>query len=54
MIATAPSQSIMIADQIKIAAGTADNHLSNIRRKLNIHRMVDLVRFAIREGFGKA
>ena len=44
----------MIAKHIHVAPKTADNHLSNIRSKLKIHTMVDLVRFAIREGFGKA
>src|ERR1043166_8569936 len=35
----------MIADQMQRARGTADNNLSNIRKKLKIHSMVDLVRF---------
>ena len=44
----------LIAENLGVAFKTADNHLTTIMRKLDIHTMVDLVRFAIREGFGKA
>lgn len=44
----------MIAQHMNRAHKTVANHVDHIREKLEIHNMVDLVRFAIREGYGKA
>lgn len=38
------------SELLKISPSTVDNHKAKIMKKLNIHRMVDLAKFAIREG----
>lgn len=43
-----------IATQLGISYKTADNHKTNLMRKLNIHDRVELTRFAIREGLAEA
>lgn len=39
-----------IADRLSIAASTVDTHRRNIMNKLDIHNVVELTRYAIREG----
>lgn len=39
-----------IAEQLFIATGTVDVHRRNIMRKLNLHSVADLTRYAIRHG----
>ncbi len=38
------------AEHLNLAASTVDNHKTRLMRKLNVHRTVELVRMAIREG----
>lgn len=38
------------SELLKISPSTVDNHKAKIMKKLNIHRMVDLAKFAMREG----
>jgi DNA-binding NarL/FixJ family response regulator len=38
------------AEQLRIRPSTADNHKSRLMRKLGVHKVVDLVHLAIREG----
>ena len=38
------------AGQLHISASTADNHKSRLMHKLDVHKVVDLVHLAIREG----
>jgi DNA-binding NarL/FixJ family response regulator len=40
-----------IADQLRISIGTVDVHRRNIMRKLGLHTVADLTRYAVREGF---
>lgn len=42
--------SLEIAALLHIAPKTVDTHRQNIMRKLGIHRLADLVRYALREG----
>jgi DNA-binding NarL/FixJ family response regulator len=35
---------------LKISSSTVDNHKAKIMKKLKIHRMIDLAKFAVREG----
>jgi DNA-binding CsgD family transcriptional regulator len=37
-----------VADKLKISPKTADTHRTNIMRKLNLHSVSELVRYAIR------
>jgi two-component system NarL family response regulator len=39
-----------IAARLHIASGTVDVHRRNIMRKLNLHSIAELIKFAIREG----
>ncbi|MCC7353130.1 MAG: response regulator transcription factor [Anaerolineae bacterium] len=39
-----------IADQLVLSVKTVDRHRENIMRKLNLHRRVDLVKYAIEKG----
>lgn len=41
--------SVQIAAQLHIAAGTAEVHRYNIMRKLNLHSVAELTKYAIRE-----
>ena len=43
--------STQIAEHLHIAAGTVDVHRRNLMRKLNIHGVAELTRYAIRNGF---
>jgi len=38
------------AERLRLAASTVDNHKVRLMRKLNVHKVVDLVRLAVREG----
>jgi two-component system response regulator NreC len=38
------------ADQLKRASSTVDNHRSNIMKKLDLHKIAQLTRFAIHQG----
>lgn len=38
------------SELLNISASTVDNHKSRVMKKLRIHKMVELVRFAMREG----
>jgi DNA-binding NarL/FixJ family response regulator len=38
------------AEHLNLSASTVDNHKTRLMRKLDVHRTVDLVRMAIREG----
>lgn len=38
------------AEHLNLSESTIDNHKTRLMRKLNVHRTVDLVRLAIREG----
>lgn len=42
--------SAQIADALDIATGTVEVHRRNIMRKLDLHNVVELTRYAIREG----
>ena len=42
--------SIEIADKLFISPKTVDNHRSNIFRKLNLHSVIELIRYAARLG----
>ena len=42
--------SIEIADKLFISRKTVDNHRSNIFRKLNLHSVIELIRYAARLG----
>ena len=46
--------SSQIAEELHIAASTVDVHRRNIMRKLNIHSVAELTKFAIREGLTMA
>jgi DNA-binding NarL/FixJ family response regulator len=46
--------SSQIAEQLHIAASTVDVHRRNIMRKLNLHSVAELTKFAIREGLTMA
>jgi len=39
-----------IAERLCISANTVDTHRRNIMRKLDLHNVVELTRYAIREG----
>ena len=39
-----------IADRLVLSVKTVDRHRENIMRKLNLHRRVDLVKYAIEKG----
>ena len=43
--------STMIGSRLSIAPGTVDVHRRNIMRKLNLHNVADLTRYAISNGF---
>jgi two-component system NarL family response regulator len=42
--------SVMIADRLNIASSTVEVHRRNIMRKLNLHKVADLTRYAISNG----
>jgi DNA-binding NarL/FixJ family response regulator len=46
--------SIMIAEALGIATGTVEVHRRNIMRKLDLHNVAELTRYAIREGLTSA
>lgn len=46
--------SVQIGDELHIAASTVDVHRRNIMRKLNLHTVAELTKFAIREGLTTA
>jgi len=46
--------SAQIADTLFIATGTVEVHRRNIMRKLDLHNVADLTRYAIREGLASA
>ena len=46
--------SSQIAEQLHIAASTVDVHRRNIMRKLNLHSVAELTKYAIREGLTMA
>lgn len=46
--------SAQIADALSIATGTVEVHRRNIMRKLDLHNVADLTRYAIREGLTSA
>ena len=46
--------SAQIADALSIATGTVEVHRRNIMRKLDLHNVADLTRYAIREGLASA
>lgn len=39
-----------IAERLEVSPSTIDNHRSSLMKKLGIHKIVDLVRLALREG----
>ena len=41
------------ADVLGISVNTAETHRSNVMRKLNLHSVADLVRYAIRNGLAQ-
>ena len=41
-----------IAENLRISIKTVDNHRTNLMAKLKLHSVVDLVRYAIKVGFG--
>jgi two-component system NarL family response regulator len=43
-------RSANIAERLHIAIGTVDVHRRNIMRKLNVHNIAELTKYAIREG----
>ena len=43
--------SVQIAGNLNIASGTVDVHRRNLMRKLNLHGVAELTRYAIRNGF---
>lgn len=48
------SSSARIAEALHIATGTVEVHRRNIMRKLGLHNVADLTRYAIREGLTSA
>jgi DNA-binding NarL/FixJ family response regulator len=40
-----------IAVLLFISVRTVENHRANIMKKLNLHKVVDLVKYAIQEGY---
>lgn len=44
------NRSSSIADRLSISVATVDTHRRNIMRKLNLHTVAELTKFAIREG----
>ena len=46
--------STQIGKSLGIATGTVDVHRRNIMRKLDLHNVADLTRYAIREGLASA
>lgn len=42
--------SVQIADELCISPNTVDTHRRNVMRKLDLHNVADLTRYAIREG----
>jgi len=47
-------RSLQIAEKLNISISTVDAHRRNIMRKLGLHTVADLTRYAIREGLTKA
>jgi DNA-binding NarL/FixJ family response regulator len=43
-----------IADRLDLARSTVDNHKARLMKKLRLHRLAHLVRFAVREGLVEA
>ena len=39
-----------IAERLSVATSTVDTHRRNLMRKLDLHNVAELTRFAIREG----
>ena len=55
MILMAEGKSMkQIAAQLGISIKTVETHRANIYERLDIHNLVDLVKFAIREGLVEA
>jgi len=44
------ARSAQIAERLKIKVGTVDAHRRNIARKLGLHSVADLTKYALREG----
>ena len=42
--------SIQIAERLGVSPSTAETHRRNIMRKLDVHNVADLTKYAIREG----
>ena len=43
-----------VADQLGLSVRTVDRHIENIMNRLNIHSRIELVKYAIREGWSKS
>jgi DNA-binding NarL/FixJ family response regulator len=42
-----------VASTLKISVKTAETHRANVMRKLNLHSVTDLVRYAIRNNIAR-
>ena len=48
---SAANSAKQISTILSISAMTVYNHISNIKRKLNINNNIDLIKYAISEGY---